>query len=198
MPGTPNPRKAGCREWSAAAVLTLILTGCNSQKPLVYEDNEGFRFVPPPGWVERARGDAMPPGSSNRQQNLPLPPLGIPGHPQERFLVRYDRISTGQHAWLRVTVADLPSSTPLKTCLSTRLPPGRGWKRESEEESLEVSGLPAARIAFAGRWSDQDYLCETFAVRKGNKVYLFSAAFPLSDNTAREQVRQAVLQATWK
>lgn len=188
MPRTPKP---------ALMVLMLLLAGCNSPKPLVYDDTEGLHFVPPPGWVERARGDAMPPGSSNRRQNLPLPPLDPPGQPQERFLVRYDRISTGDHAWLRISVADLPSATPLKTCLSTRLPE-RGWKRESEEENLEVSGFPAARIAFAGRWNDQDYLCETFAVRKGEKVYLFSAAFPVSDDTARQQVRQAVLQSSWK
>jgi hypothetical protein len=175
----------------------FLLAGCNSRKQPAYEDGQGFRFVPPQGWVERARDDAIPIRSGHRQQNLPLPPLGVTGNRQERFLVRYDRISTGHHAWLRVTVADLPSSTPLKTCLSTRLP-GRGWKRESEEESLEVSGLPAARIAFVGRYSDRDYLCETVAVRKGEKVYLFSAAFPASDDKAREQVRQAVLRASWQ
>ncbi len=197
MSRMPKPRRMNRRKWSATVALMFLFAGCHSQKQLVYEDDEGFRFVPPPGWVERARGESMPPGSSHRRQNLPLPPLGIPGHPQERFLVRYDRISTGQHAWLRVTVADLPSTTSLKACLSTRLP-GRGWKQESEEESLEVSGLPAARIAFAGRWSDQDYLCETFAVRKGEKVYLFSAAFPASDDAEREQVRQSVLHASWQ
>jgi hypothetical protein len=197
MPRTPNPRKAGCPEWSAIVVLTFVLAGCHSQKQLVYEDDEGFRFVPPPGWVERARGDAMPAGASRRQQNLPLPPLGVRGRPQERLLVRYDRISTSHHAWLRITVADLPASTPLKACLSTCVPE-RGWKRESEEEGLEVGGLPGASIAFVGRSYDQDYLCQTFAVRKGEKVYLFSAAFPTSDNTAREQIRQAVLQASWQ
>jgi|GEM_PF-3296949 hypothetical protein len=192
-----NPRKMDCREWPAAVVLAFLLTGCNAPKQPVYQDNQGFRFVPPPGWVERARDDALPARAGRRQQNLPLPPLGVAGHPPERFLVRYDRLSTGQHAWLRVTVAELPSSMPLKTCLSTRLPM-RGWKRESEEENLEVSGLPAARIAFVGRWYDQAYLCETFAVRKGEKTYLFSAAFPASDSTAREQVRQAILQAGWQ
>jgi hypothetical protein len=192
-----NHQGMRCRAWSAAALLMLLLAGCNSQKQPVYEDGQGFHFVPPPGWVERARDDAMPARAGHRQQNLPLPPLGAPGHQPERFLVRYDRISTGHHAWLRVTVADLSSSTPLKACLSTCLP-GRGWKRESEEEGLEVSGLPAARIAFVGRWYDQDYLCETVAVRKGEKVYLFSAAFPASDDTAREQVRQAVLRASWQ
>jgi hypothetical protein len=175
----------------------LLLAGCNAQKQPVYEDGQGFRFVPPPGWVERARDDAMPAKVGHRQENLPLPPLDVSGHPPERFLVRYDRISTGHHAWLRVTIAELPSSTPIKTCLTTRLP-GRGWKRESEGESLEVNGLPAACIAFVGRWYDQDYLCETVAVRKGEKIYLFSAAFPASNDTAREQVRQAVLRASWQ
>jgi hypothetical protein len=175
----------------------LSLAGCNSQKQPAYEDGQGFRCMPPPGWVERARDDAMPARVGHQLQNLPLPPLSVPGHPPERFLVRYDRMSTGQHAWLRVTVADLSSSTPLKAYLSTRLP-GRGWKRGSEEESLEVSGLPAARVAFVGRWYDQDYLCETVAVRKGEKVYLFSAAFPASDDTAREQVREAITCATWR
>jgi hypothetical protein len=187
----------GCRAWLSVFVLMVLLAGCNSQKQQVYEDGQGFRFVPPQGWVERARDDALPSRPGHRPQNLPLPPLGVLGNQQERFLVRYDRISTGHHAWLRVTVADLPSSTLLQTCLSTRLP-GSGWKRDSEEESLDVSGLPAARIAFAGRWSNQDYLCETVAVRKGEKVYLFSAAFPASDATAREQVRQAVLRASWQ
>lgn len=197
MPRTPNHREMACRQGSAAFLLALLLAGCSSPKKPVYENVEGFRFTPPPGWVERARDDALPARVGHRQSNLPLPPLDVPGRPPTRFLVRYDRISTSQHAWLRITVADVPISTPLKTCLAACLP-GRGWRRESEEENLEVSGLPAARIAFVGRWSDQDYLCETVAVRKGGEVYLFSAAFPTSDDTAREQVRQAVLQASWK
>ena len=191
-----NHRGTGCRR-GAAVTLALLLAGCAAPKEPVYENGQGFHFAPPPGWVERARDEAMPARASRKQQNLPLPPLDVAGNRQERFLVRYDRTSTGHHAWLRVTVADLPSSMPLKGCLSTRLP-GRGWKRESEEEELEVGGLPAARIAFVGRWYDRDYLCETVAVRKGDKTYLFSAAFPASDDTAREQVRQAVLRASWQ
>jgi hypothetical protein len=61
-----------------------------------------------------------------------------------------------------------------------------------------VGGRPAARLAFAGRWGGQDYLCETVAVRKGDQVYLITASFPASDATAREQVRQAVAGATWR
>jgi hypothetical protein len=176
--------------------LTLLLAGCHAPNPPGYQDGDGFHFTPPPGWVERARGDAMPAGPAHKQQNVPLPPLGIPGHPPERLLVRYDRLTGGPNAWLRVSVADLPSSTPLKACLSSRTP-GQGWKWVSQEESLEVSGSPAAVIASQGRWYDRDYLCETVAVRKGEKVYLFSAAYPAADDTAHEQIRQAILQANW-
>lgn len=197
MPRTPNHRGMACREASATVLLTLLLAGCSAPKKPTYENVQGFRFAPPSGWVERARDDALPGRLGHRQSNLPLPPLDGPGRPPERFLVRYDRISTSQHAWLRITVANVPPATPLKAILAARLP-GRGWKRESEEEKLEVSGLPSARIAFAGRWSDQDYLCETVAVRKGEEVYLFSFSLPASDETAREQVRQAILGASWQ
>jgi hypothetical protein len=198
MDGTPNQGGKGSRAPAVAVGLALLLLmGCNAPRQPVYEDGQGFRFVPPPGWVERARGEEIPARAARGKQDLPLPPLGGSGKQQERLLVRYDRISTAHHAWLRVTVVDLPSTTPLKAYLSTRLP-GQGWKRESEGEGLEVSGLPAARVAFVGRWYDQDYLCETVAVRKGEKVYLFAAAFPASEGTAREQVRQAVAAATWQ
>jgi hypothetical protein len=58
--------------------------------------------------------------------------------------------------------------------------------------------LPAARIAFVGRWDQQDYLCETTAVRKGEKVYFITASLPASDSKGLEQVRQAVAGATWQ
>jgi hypothetical protein len=111
--------------------------------------------------------------------------------------VRYDRLAAGHHAWLRVTVADIALSTSLKARLAGRSPQ-RSWKRESEEEKFEVSGLPASRIAFRGLWDEHDYLCETVAVRKGKTVYFVTASFPAGDNEAREQVRQAVAGATWE
>ncbi len=110
--------------------------------------------------------------------------------------MRYDRLTAGHLAWLRVTVADLSPAQSLQTGLAS-YSPGPGWKRDGEVESLEVSGHPAARVAFAGRWGKQDYLCETVAVCSGERVYFISASFPAADGTAREQVRQAVDQATW-
>jgi hypothetical protein len=65
-------------------------------------------------------------------------------------------------------------------------------------ETVEVDGLPAARIAFVGRWNDQEYVSETVAVRHEQEMYFITASFPAQDSTAREQVRGSVSGATWK
>jgi hypothetical protein len=194
-----TPTCLRCRpEWVLIVVTVLLMSGCNAQEPPAYEDKQGFHFKPPPGWVERARDNAMPSHSDHKQQNVPLPPLGVAGRSgQERLLVRYDRLTAGNLAWLRLTVADLSSSSPLQASLSTRAP-WMDWKRETEVESLELRGRSAARVAWQGRWSDQDYINETVAIRQGEQVYLITASFPASDTTAREQVRQAVAGATWR
>jgi hypothetical protein len=175
-------------------VATLLLAGCNSHHQPVYQGKQGFRFTPPPGWVERARDDALP-GKATHRNELPLPAIGVSG--EERLLVRYDRLTSGHLAWLRVSVADLPSSTSIHDHVSIRSP-GPNWKRELELESLQLSGVPAERIVFKGRWNDQEYFSETVAARHGEQVYFITASFPVSDDKAREQVRQAVAGATWK
>jgi hypothetical protein len=186
----------GCVRGAGLAVVLAGLVGCGPRgKPLVYQDDRGFRISPPAGWVERARPDAVPGGAQaasrvGREQVLPLPPLG-----QERLLVRYDRLTAGRLAWLRVSVADVPSTTSLAACLS---PPAEGWRAEADVEDLEIGGLPAARVAFLGRWEGQEYLNESVAVRKGERVYRITASFPAGDAEAREQVRQAAAAAEWK
>lgn len=179
-----------------AALGLALLHGCSSPPPPAYQDGHGFRFTPPPGWVEKARDDALPPKGGQRPSDPPLPRLGVSGAASERLLVRYDRLTAGRLAWVRVTAADLPAARPLPAVLAS-FTPGTGWKRAGEVEGLEVSGHPAARVTFAGVWGKQDYLCETTAVRSGERVYFVSASFPAADETAREQVRQAVAHATW-
>jgi hypothetical protein len=195
--GRPSPGRVG-------VALLVLLAGCGpGRKPLVYEDEQGFRITPPPGWSERIRPAAAPGGAAKGQRgkgqaNVPLPPLGgSAGGIQERLLARYDRLTAGRQAWLRVTAADVAPSLTLEGCLSDRAP-RPAWRRESGVESLEVAGRPAARVAFAGRWDNQDYVCETTAVRKGQQMYFITASFPASDATAREQVRQSVAGATWR
>jgi hypothetical protein len=60
-----------------------------------------------------------------------------------------------------------------------------------------VGGLPAARVAFRGSWRNQAYVCETVAVRHAERVYVLTASWPATDNSTREQVRQAVAGASW-
>lgn len=176
-----------------AAMFLLLLPACRAGKPPDYTDETGVRFTPPPGWVERDRpavSAANRPGHAEPDQ--PLPRFDAAHH--ERLLVRYDRLTAGQLAWMRLSIADVPTATTLEQYLSRRAPRA-DWRREGEVEALEVSGKPAARAAWKGRWRNQDYLCETVAVRRGEAIYLFTASFPAADTTAREQVRQAAAAA---
>lgn len=180
---------------AAAATVLLLAIGCNQQSRM-YQDKQGFRITPPPGWVERAREDALPVRAAHRQQDIPLPPLIGAGKEQERLLVRYDRL-TSEPAWLRVSVAEVPASTSVAVCLAQRSP-GRDWKRDGNGDDLEVGDLHGARVTVAGRWNGKEYASETVAVRCGDNVYFITASFPVADTTAREQVRQAVAAASWK
>lgn len=176
-------------------LVSIVFMGCNSSEPPTYQDRHGLRFTPPAGWVLRAREDATPNLSSQKQQGVPMPPMDSSGKTKERLVARYDHLSSGHHAWFRVTLAEVPSSTPVQSCIAS---PGRGWKREGETENVEVGGLPAARLGFVGRWSNQDYRCETVAVRQDDKVYFFTASFPAADASAGQQVRQSLATATWQ
>jgi hypothetical protein len=187
------------RAW---ALLVLAAAGCGPKPPPPYRGPQGLRLTPPPGWVERARADA--PGGDKmeaalaRQRKLPLPPLAPAGKgPRERLVVQYERVESGNLGWLRVTEADAPASSALEPSLVGRAPPG-AWKRAGPPEPTEVSGLPAARLALTGRHDGQDYLCETTAVRRGDKVYFFTASLPAGDGAGRDAARQAVAGAAWE
>jgi hypothetical protein len=175
----------------AIALYAALTSSCRPAKPPDYEDPTGLHFAPPPGWVERARA-GVEAGPAHREPNLPLPHLDT--RQKERLLVRYDRLTAGYLAWMRLSVALVPAATTLEACLTSRAP-ARDWRRQGDIESLQVHGKPAARAAWKGTWLKQDYLCETTAVRRGEEVYFFTASWPADDPSAREQVRQSVADA---
>lgn len=181
-------RSAGVGRLSLALVLAM---GCQPAKPPDYEDQSGLRYAPPPGWVERAR-PAVSASPAHREANLPLPHLDA--RQKERLLVRYDRLTAGQLAWMRLSVADMPATKSLASCLTARAPE-KSWRPQGDVESLELRGKPAARLAWRGTWMKQDYLCETTAVQRGEEAYFFTASWPVDDPTAREQVRRSVAEA---
>ena len=189
----PNANRGRSVLPAIACACLLIVAGCRSEPPPVYQGKQGFRFTPPAGWAQRDRDDLLPPRPGQRPADVPLPPLETP----EKMVVRYDRVTAGNLAWIRVSVTDLPAASSLKDAVSARTPQP-DWQPEREVENLEVSGMPAARIAFKGRWHDQDYVSETIGVRQGEQVFFITASFPAADTAARDQARQAVERATWK
>jgi hypothetical protein len=185
-----------CRRAGLLAAVAL-LAGCGAPPPAGYEDRHGFTITPPAGWLERARDDALPAQFARKRPHIPLPPLETSGRAgAERMLVRYDRVTSGNMAWLRVTVAEPPAATSLKTLAAKT--PGPGWKRQGDAEDVEVSGLPAVRVVFVGRWEGQEYCCETVTCRKDARVYFLTGSFPAADTAARDQVRQAIARAAVK
>jgi hypothetical protein len=178
------------------AVLLVSVAGCGARAKPPFQSDKGLRFTPPPGWGQRDREGALPPSVAQHHTSIPLPALNTPGKSAERLIVRYDRVSAGQRAWLRVSIADLPASTSLDDYVAARAP-AAGWKRQTLETGGEIGGLPAARAVFTGRFLDQDYISESVAVRRDAQVYVFSASFPASDPTAREEIRKAIEGATW-
>ncbi len=191
-----------CRFVSVGVLaLSLLLVGCGRKDQLpAYADDDGFRITPPPGWTERARAGATGAGftAHRGQANLPLPPLTRPGDSgEERLVVRYDRLTAGRLAWLRVATAERPPSVSLELYLKGR-PPRPDWQTGPDAEKLEVAGKPAMRIVFHGRWDEQNYVNETVGVDRGERTYIVSATFPAADETAREQVRKAIASMNWK
>ena len=176
------------------AVLLVLLPACRAAKAPDYTDEAGVRFMPPTGWVESDRPAVVSVANrpTHRQPDQPLPLFDAAHH--ERLLVRYDRLTAGQLAWMRLSVASVPVAETLEIYLAKRAP-AADWRREGDVEALEVNDKPTVRAAWKGRWRNQDYLCETVALRRGEEVYLFTASFPAADTTAREQVRQAVAAA---
>ncbi len=192
--------RRACRWGAWVAWAAVLVAGCGPKPPPPYRDSAGLHFTQPRGWVERARADAAGgekmEGTLAKQRNLPLPPLSRPGAAREHLVVQYTRVESGNEAWLRVTDAEVPAATSLESCLTGRAPAG-AWKRAAAPEQLEVGGRPAVRVALTGRHDNQDYLCETTAVRLGGKVYFFTASLPAGDAAGRAEVRQSVAGAAW-
>jgi hypothetical protein len=168
----------------AAALFLIAVAGCADRprapalqdEPVFQNKQEGLRFLPPSGWRMRARTE------------VPHGPLT-----EERLLVQYNRLTPDSPANLEVTMADVPPSTPLDECAGSRSDGPEGWQKTATEP-LEVSGLPAFRATFAGT---PERAKEVVVVRRGDRVYYFTAIFPAKDAKARDQVRKAVASAAW-
>jgi hypothetical protein len=168
--------------------LLLLLPGCSRRPhapalgddPVYQNSREGFRFLAPEGWVQRARAE-IPPGKAEK----------------ERLLVEYQRVGGGKLALLEVSLADLPPSTDLITYLAGPADGVEKWRSVGRPENLEIEGVEATRMTFSGRVGKEDMTREVVAFRRGERVYFFVGLFTATDGKARDELRRAVGSTIW-
>jgi hypothetical protein len=172
-----------------AGLLILMLAGCErgprapvlSDEPVYQNAVEGFRFLAPPGWSQRAKAN-LPPGK-----------LG-----KERLLVQYRRLKEGPVASLEVTALDAEAASEWKTLLAG---PSFGithWKEHSPMETIAIGPLEVQRYLFAGPGEKDRLLKDVVVFPRGERVYLFTGLYYASDVAGRDQFRTAVESTIWQ
>lgn len=171
------------------ALTLAALAGCDGPRPSAppldddpYYNNkrEGFRFFPPEGWRQRARGE-VPPGAIQA----------------ERMLVEYHAVTTELPAVLRVSVADVPESTSLTSYLEKSAAKASQWKLASPFETFVINGIPAVRADYRRSAGKQEVVKEVVAFRRGERVYFFTGLYAPTDAKTRKDVRRAVDSIVW-
>jgi hypothetical protein len=170
----------------AACLLSVV--GCQPRpkapalldEPVYQNDQEGFRFLVPDGWIVAARAN-VPPGPVTK----------------ERLLVEYRRAAAGPRAMLEVSLVDLPASTNLAEYLAGPSFGVSRWKPLGEPQTLEAGGKSAQRFRFAGQAGKTELAREVTVFQRGGRVYLFAVLSTSGDETAAEQVRRALGGLIW-
>jgi hypothetical protein len=172
--------------WVAAAALC----GCDSaaprapalrDDPVFQSDREGIRFLAPEGWRQNIRGEP-PPGPTEK----------------ERPLVEYARMSGGAGASLRVSLRDVPPSENLAEYLAGPSFSVKRWAQTGPEEEAAVGSATGTRYVFRGKAGNVELTKEVVAVRRGERVYFFTALYAPKDTEVREQLRRVVGSVIWK
>ena len=166
-----------------------VVAGCNTRPrapalrddPVYQNDREGFRFLAPEGWRQNTRGD-VPPGKAEK----------------ERTLVDYRPTAGPSGASLRVSLADLPDSTDLATHLAGPSYGADKWRPAGRPEETAVGSATGTRYSFSGRVSKDEVAKEVVAVRRGGRVYFFTALYAPKDVEVRDQLRRVVSSVVWK
>jgi hypothetical protein len=186
MGRTHLPRPA--RRAGLTALVAVLLVGCGATPrapalqsgPLYQSEREGFRFLAPEGWIQRARAE------------LPAGPFE-----KEELLVAYGRL-TDRPASFEVSLADLPEGADLRKFLTAVPSEGVQWRAKGAPGPVTVNGVAATRFTLAGGAGKAEQLKEVVAFRRGGRVYFFAGIFPAGDTATRDEVRRAVNTVVWK
>lgn len=171
-------------------VVVLVVAGCTERPrapvlrddPVYQNDREGFRLLAPDGWQQHMRGE-LPPGKVSK----------------ERTLVEYQRTSGTSAASFRVSAIDLPDSANLAAYLSsTPLFGVSKWRVTATTKEVKVGTASGTRYDLTGRSGSEEMALEVVAVRRGERVYLFTSLYAPRDLEVRSQMRQTVAGVVWK
>jgi hypothetical protein len=189
MTRTPLLCRTGAVWLTSVLAAALMAGGCGRPRPPVLQQNlevfhdekEGYSFRPPQGWIQAARGNVV--SKEDRGEEIEL--------------VKYKRGSGKQMVFFRVSAVDLPEGTDLAAYLDKAL--GKADKRVSTKpEDVKIGGLPAKRETYNTTWDRDAMVKEIVAVRRGPRVYFFTATFAPSDKPAREAVQKILDSVTWE
>lgn len=147
--------------------------------PVYQNATEGFRFLVPPDWTQQARS------------NAPAGPA-----PTDRLLVRYERRSETTPAVLEVSMIDLPPATDLRAYLTGPSSARPGWTVARPPEAVKVGDRDGERFLFASA-ADRPLTKEVVTVRRGARVYFFTALYAPTDDAARDDIRRALATLQW-
>ncbi len=166
-------------------VLLVTVVGCGGPEPPVllqnldvYQDEqEGFRFRPPPGWMMQSRT-----ASADRAKEIGL--------------VKYKRGSGTQVGVFQVSAIDLTPGTDVTAYVDKAL--GKDDKRTSKKsEALQVGGQPGARDTYNTRWDRETLTKEIVAVRRGPRVYFLTGIYPPADKETKDAIRKTLDSMEW-
>jgi hypothetical protein len=164
------------RSWGARPRAPALI-----DEPVYHNAREGFRFLVPEGWTVHSRGEA-PPGRADK----------------ERLLVNYQRYGADKPAQFEVTLIDFPSTSDLAAHLAEPSYGAEKWRPKGAAETLPLKGIDATRYLFTARVGKEETTKEVVAVRRGERVYFFTALYATGDTSARDQMRRVVESTIWE
>jgi hypothetical protein len=172
------------------ALACLLASGCSSKPrapmltddPVFQNNKEGFRFLAPTGWMQTARAE-VPPG--RRERETPI--------------VAYSRDTGKFTASFRVSVIDLPETADMAKFLAKRSYGVENWTPTGAPEDVKVGSVTGVRYTFRGRpGKNEELVKEVVCLRRGERVYLFTAVYTPGDSEAQDQLRHVVESIIWK
>src|SRR5687768_15225123 len=141
------------------------LGGCDSRPrapaledgAVYHSPQEGFRFLVPTGWRQRAKTD-VPPGK----------------YAEGQMLVEYVGRSASGATLLEASLVDRPNESDLTAFLTRPSHGAPSWEPVGKPESIHISGAKATRYVFKGQEGKNQVTKEVVAFRRGDRTYFLT------------------------